>query len=392
MSMRQLSLVGAAAAFLVMSTARAADEPTPYEVAVYYCPVYHPDPRNDERLGAGWTEWKLIRDGVPRYAGHAQPKVPLWGYEDESDPCVMAKKIDAAADHGVTAFIFDWYWHEIGPFLDRALDKGFLVAPNRGRIKFALMWANHDWTDVFPAKKDVVPQLLYPGAVSRQAFDKATDHIVRHYFSQPNYWKIDGKPYFSVYEAWTLIDGLGGPDKAREAIDSFHAKARAAGLPGVHLNAVGWGRLDNEMIRSLGFDSVTSYCWVHHAGLPDHTPYGRWAEQSSEMWGTLRAKWPVPYFPNVSMGWDNTPRFAWGKTVTGNTPAEFRKALQQVKGFLDEQKTSPKIFTINAWNEWTEGSYLEPDATHKMAYLEAIQAIFPPAAASDGAAAKTFPD
>jgi hypothetical protein len=144
----------------------------------------------------------------------------------------------------------------------------------------------------------------------------------------------------------------------------------------VHLNAVGWGRLDNEMIRSLGFDSVTSYCWVHHAGLPEHMPYDRWARQSSEMWSTLKAKWPVPYFPNVSMGWDNTPRFAWGKTVTGNTPAEFRKALERAKGFLDEQKTGPRIVTINAWNEWTEGSYLEPDTVHGMAYLEAVRDVF----------------
>jgi hypothetical protein len=350
----------------------------PYEVAVYYFPGYHPDPRNDARLGKGWTEWELIRAGVPRFEGQQQPKVPLWGYEDESDPKAMARKIGAAADHGVTAFIFDWYWHEIGPFLDRALDKGFLKAPNRGRLKFALMWANHDWIDIFPAKKDVAPKLLYPGAVSRQTFDRATDYVIAHYFSLPNYWKIDGKPYFSIYELWTLIDGLGGRDKAREALDSFRARVKAAGLPDVHLNAVGWGKLDSEMVTAMGIDSVTSYCWVHHVGLPEHTPYDRYARQSEEMWVTLRDKWKVPYYPNVSMGWDNTPRFAWGKTITGNTPAEFRKAMEKVKAFLDGQKTRTKVFTVNAWNEWTEGSYLEPDTVHRMAYLEAIRKVFPP--------------
>lgn len=391
--MRHSLLVGAAVVFQAMSNGQAAGGSTQYEVAVYYFPGYHPEPRNDARLGKGWTEWTLIKAGVPQYAGHLQPKVPLWGYEDESNLEAMAKKIDAAADHGVTTFIFDWYWHEIGPFLDRALDKGFLTAPNRGRIQFALMWANHDWIDIFPAKKDVAPKLLYPGTVSRQTFDKAMDYVVRHYFTQPNYWKIDGKPYFSIYEVWTLIDGLGGRDKARAALDDFRAKVKAAGLPGVHLNAVGWGKLDNEMIHALGFDSVTSYCWVHHTGLPEHTPYDQWAQKSYDMWDKLKAKWSVPYFPNVSMGWDNTPRFAWGKTVTGNTPAEFEKALQRVKAFLDEQKTGPRIFTINAWNEWTEGSYLEPDTVHKMAYLEAIKSVFPPAAASPGGTAvKTYPD
>lgn len=64
----------------------------------------------------------------------------VWGYEDEKDPAVMAKKIRAAATHGVDAFIFDWYWYEGGPFLNRCLDEGFLGAPNTDSLKFALMW------------------------------------------------------------------------------------------------------------------------------------------------------------------------------------------------------------------------------------------------------------
>ncbi len=78
--------------------------------------------------------------------------MPLWGYEDESDPAVMARKIAAAADHGIAAFLFDWYWYDDGPFLGRALDEGFLRAPNVDRLKFAFMWANHDWVDIHPAK------------------------------------------------------------------------------------------------------------------------------------------------------------------------------------------------------------------------------------------------
>lgn len=368
----------AAVVLLAMTAARAADPPPPYEVAVYYCPVYHADARNDQRLGPGWTEWKLIQEAVPRFPGHAQPKVPLWGYEDEADPAVMARKIDAAADHGVTSFIFDWYWHENGPFINRALDEGFLTAPNRERLKFGLMWANHDWLDIFPAKKDVEPKLLYRGGVGRRTFDEATDHMIRRYFSQPNCWKIDGRPYLSIYEAWTLIDGLGGVEAAREAIAAFRARVVAAGLPGLHLNAVGWGKLDAAMVKSLGFDSVTSYCWIHHAGVPDHMPYGKWAEESCGLWDTLEKRWPVPFFPNVTMGWDNTPRFAWGKTVTGNTPAEFRKALERARRFMDARKSGHRVVTINAWNEWTEGSSLEPDTVNRMGYLEAIKAVFPP--------------
>jgi hypothetical protein len=95
-----------------------------YEVGVYYFPNYHIDPRNEKRYGRGWTEWELVKAARPRFPGHAQPKVPLWGHEDEADPAVMARKIDAAADHGINHFIFDWYWHDQGPFLDRCLWNG----------------------------------------------------------------------------------------------------------------------------------------------------------------------------------------------------------------------------------------------------------------------------
>lgn len=390
-----IALIMLVAGLLVMSSACHAAE---YEVAAYYFPSYHPDPRNEARYGKGWTEWDLIKQAKPRFDGHAQPKVPLWGYEDESDPSAMAKKIDAAADNGVTAFIFDWYWHEQGPYLQRGLEEGFLKAPNRDRLKFSLMWANHDWINIFPAKAGVKPELLYPGAVSRETFVKATDHVIKAYFSQPNYWRIDGKPYFSVYELMTLIEGLGGVEKTREALDDFRARARSTGVGEIHLNAVMWGiqvlptektvKNPEEMLTKLGFDSVTSYCWIHHLYPGDFptTDYVSWAQKSEAFWPEFSKKWPVPYFPNVSMGWDPSPRtnqtdkyehhgYPFTSVFINNTPEAFRDALQKAKDFLD-QRGDHKILTINAWNEWTEGSYLEPDTVHGMAYLEAIRDVF----------------
>ncbi len=383
-----------AAALLVLGTDSAAEER--YQAAAYYFPGYHPTPQNDARLGKGWTEWDLMRAAKPRFPDHFQPKVPLWGYQDESRPEVFEQKIAAAADHGLSAFIFDWYWHSTGPFLERALEQGFLKAKNRGRIRFALMWANHDWIDIFPAKAGRPSRVIYPGKVNRKAFDQATDHVIAAYFSQPNYWKIDGKPYFSIYELMTFVQGLGGVEKTREALDGFRARTRAAGLPGIHLNAVAWGvkpeglaKDPNELLERLGFDSVTSYCWIHHV-YPKQFPvtsYADWAKQAEAQWVPFRGEWKLPYYPNVSMGWDSSPRttqsdrfeptgYPYTPVIQGNTPAEFRKSLQRVKTFLDSRPSGPRIFTINAWNEWTEGSYLEPDAVHKMGYLEALRDVF----------------
>jgi len=369
------------------------------EIGVYYFPNYHPgDPRNSKQKGAGWCEWELVKKAKPRWEGHDQPKVPLWGYLDESDPQVMAQKIDAAADHGVDAFIFDWYYYNNGPFLNRALDLGYLKAPNRQRVKFALMWANHDWTDIHPATKGQPHIVSYPGQVSPENFGKICDHIIRDYFLQPSYWKIDGRPYFSFYDLSKLLSNFGSVQATREALDQFRAKTQAAGLPGLHLNAVAWGApiLPGEkvpanmesLICELGFDSATSYVWIHHAEIPDlATPYeavrdiyNAHAERAATAYG-------VPYFPNVSMGWDPSPRtnqsdpygnfgYPFTNTLCGNTPERFRDALALAKRHLDVHHTKPGIVTINSWNEWTEGSYIEPDTVHKMGYLEAIRQVF----------------
>jgi hypothetical protein len=98
-------------------------------VAAYYFPNYHTDdPRNIINKGSGWSEWELVKAARPRFPGHHQPIVPSWGYTDEKDPKVMAQKINAAADHGIDCFIFDWYMYEDGPFLNQCIDDGFLQA------------------------------------------------------------------------------------------------------------------------------------------------------------------------------------------------------------------------------------------------------------------------
>lgn len=369
-----------------------------YQAAAYYFPGYHPNAQNDARLGKGWTEWDLMRAARPRFPGHDQPKAPLWGFLDESRPEVFEKKIAAAADHGLAAWIFDWYWHETGPFLERALEEGFLKAPSRRRMQFALMWANHDWIDIFPAKAGRPQKTIYPGPVGRAAFDRATDHVIARYFSQPNYWKIEGKPYFSVYELMTLVRGLGGVEPARQALDDFRRRARAAGLKGIHLNAVAWGvkpeglaKDANDLLDRLGFDSVTSYCWIHH-NYPQEFPgpaYADWASRAAAQWEGFRKQWNRPYHPNVSMGWDSSPRttqsdpfqpvgYPYTPVVRDNTPAEFKRALKKLKAVLDADPRGPNVFTINAWNEWTEGSYLEPDTVHRLGYLEALRDVFGP--------------
>ncbi|MCA9430825.1 MAG: glycoside hydrolase family 99-like domain-containing protein, partial [Candidatus Omnitrophica bacterium] len=321
-------------------------------------------------------------------------------------PKVMARKIDAAADHGIDAFIFDWYWYN-GPFLQGGLDEGFLGADNNDRLKFALMWANHDWMEIFPRTLDHDPELLYPGAVTSSTFEALTDHIIDKYFSHPSYWKIEGRPYFSIYDLSAFLDGLGGIEGARQALDRFREKTKSAGFPDLHLNIVMWGRtiLPNEkvvedpaaLIHELGFDSVTSYVWVHHVPLNEFplTPYRTVFEKYMDYCHRAGTKYDLPYYPNATVGWDSSPRtdqegqfinagYPYTPIMSGSTPEAFEESLFALRDYLETQPRDQRILTVNSWNEWTEGSYLEPDTRHGMKYLEAIQTVFKELAYRDG--------
>ncbi len=353
------------------------------QVAVFYFPQWHRTPGDDGEI---FAEWKQINAARPRFEGHEQPKIPLWGYTDEADPDVMAAKIDAAADNGIDVFIFDWYYHargdHKGTFLERALNEGFLKAPNHSRLSFCLMWANHGLGSS-------------PGELTRPEFEEMIPHIIHDYFTHPSYWKIDDKVVFSIYEVNTFIKGFGDIEQAADALRYFDEQTKAAGLNGIHINLIDCHlqlhEKPSEVTKQLGAESVTSYIWVHRVGFKDFpaTDYDFFSYHYFERWDRERDIFGVPYFPNVTMGWDPTPRMApeakhdgsgYPNTpiITGNTPKKFCEALIKARDRALKLPPNRRIVTINAWNEWGEGSYLEPDTKNRMGYLNAIREVFPP--------------
>ena len=373
------------------------------EIAAYYFPNYHPnDSRNVQKFGPGWSEWDLVKNAKPRFPGHNQPKVPLWGHEDESGPAVMAKKINTAAEYGIDAFIFDWYYYDDGPFLERCVDSGFMQASNSHRLKFGLMWANHDWQDIHPVTKEQLREgvpVLYPGKILPETWDKMTDMIIEKYFLHSSYWTINNAPYFSIYDLSKFVAIFGSVEGTIKAVLDFRNKTRAAGFSDLHLNAVVWGRTIlpseeivtnvNDLIKEIGFNSATSYVWVHHAHLNDfpQTEYNAIKEKYFAYAEDMAKSFGLPYYPNVTMGWDSSPRCAqedefepagypFTATIKNNTSAAFEKALVDMKLFLLKYPDCNNIFNINCWNEWTEGSYLEPDTVNGYAYLKAIKKVF----------------
>ncbi len=463
-SITSIAILILTSASCITDKAKKDKEEDKYTVAIYYWPNFHPDAYHQSKKGEKWTEWEIVKNGKPEFEGHYQPKEPLWGYYDESDPEEMARSIDAMADAGIDALIFDWYRYDDdindGIMIEDALRKGFLKASNHNRVKFALMWANHTYIDCHPfAPGDNFGNapVWRKGEVGLTAFERHTRDAIQNYFTQPNYWKIDGCPYFSIYDLDKLISGLGDIAATRAALDDFRSRTKAAGFPDLHLNIVDQGlgfpqvvekikgqpfpgnpsrKIENisDLLAALNTNSSTMYTWVHHlwpmlmkqaaepgaktevkannkafgfsddpsaqakpeemkqessevtenttlleraaqAGIVavDYAEYGKQAM-------TVRDERPsalgVTYFPHVSMGWDGTPRNYSMGIVLNNSPEKWKDFLSQTKDWLDQHPESKGIVTLNSWNEWVEGSYIEPDLMNGTAYLDAIKEVF----------------
>lgn len=372
----------------------------PYDIAAYYWPAYHDEPRWRRFMPAGEGEWETVRQARPKFPGHWQPRIPAWGCQDEADPKVMRQKIDAAVRHGVNIFIFDWYWYENQPFLEEALARGFLGARNSRQMQFYIMWANHDATTLWDLPHSHERRVIWPGAVDAPAFEAATQRLLDNFFRQPAYYKIDGQPVLSIYDVGTLIAGLGGIDNTRAALDGLRQRVRAAGFPDLHLQAILWRSVptapdpagggsvptQNATLQQLGFDSLTHYQWAHYVRA--RGDYRAWSAAAMAAWPQVAREFSIPFFPHVSVGWDTNPRYRalQESIVTGGTPALFQACLGRALEFADQGGLTPRLVTVNSWNEWTEGSYLEPDTRHGTGYLEAVRAalaergVIPPAA------------
>lgn len=355
-------------------------------VACYHWSNWHPTENNDIERGKGWTEWEYLKRAIPRFPGHKQPKVPMWGYLDDSKPENVERQINTAADYGIDAFIFDWG----RPDGNNNVIEQFIKSDNK-RLKFSLMCCG--------------------GARDEEDFYRDMAYVFDNYFVQPNYWKVNGGYYLSFYEIGRYINYWGGLDKTKAIFDNMHKMAAERNMK-IHLVAVEWGLQEywckdidpRVIVKELGFDAITSYVWAHNT-VPEWPcgDYSEWAENAYEKMREIEQKYPVPYYTHVSMGWDPSPRCPedmyyeeggplmyhtlsgeykimhkpyFSAIVKNNTPEEFRRALLAAKRHLQDTNPENPIVTLYAWNEWTEGGYLEPDSEYGYGYLEAIKSVF----------------
>jgi len=357
-----------------------------YHVCAFVWPSCHDDSLGRANWEQGIGEWEVIKQGDPRFEGHYQPKEPLWGYEMDNDPAVVEKWINTAIGHGVNTFVYDWYWFDHYPYLESALNDGFLKAPSNTKMEFFIMWANHDvkrnywnyhkWGDD--------ESLLWTGCIDPGDWPVIVNRIISQYFHLPNYTRIDGKPVFAMFSADLFLKSFPSEEDAVRAMDYFRDETVKAGFPGLHyMMMCGSGPDFNDKQKEkinrnmcLGPDS---WAWYNMGGFkPDYLEH---CEKALELRKAWDAYMDIPVFPTVSIAWDDTPRFPWkgekDMTSRNQSPGNFGKYLQFAKEYADSLRgQQPPFVFINAWNEWVEGSYLLPDKKYGFDYLETVKSIF----------------
>lgn len=354
--------------------------PDPKIIALYL-PQYHAIPENDEWWGKGFTEWTNVKKARPLYAGHNQPRVPLGGnYYDLRDPKTFERQVSLAKEYGIDAFCFYHYWFNGRLLLQAPLED--YLARKELDLPFCFSWANEPWTRSWDGRnRSILMDQIYGGR------EDITDHFnyMLPFFRDPRYIKKDGKPVFVLYRAESvsylpdMIDIWNGmaADSGFDGI--FFVETLSGFQPEKHSGRTGacfyfepsWSGRRTFFRKVL--NSLKSPVWRNH-----RDSYGR-------VWKRILAGEDLSpdRWAGAFVDWDNSPRKGRsGYMLDGATPEMFRSCFSQLLCRMREADC-PVCF-INAWNEWGEGTYLEPDERNGYGYLEAVRDArngFSPAAA-----------
>ncbi len=358
------------------------------KVVAFYLPQFHPIKENDAWWGKGFTEWTNVTKAVPQYRGHYQPRLPLdLGFYDLRNSEVMTAQVGLAKTNGISAFCFHYYWFDGHRLLETPLEAYLENKDQALDLPFCICWANENWTRRWDGSES---DMLMEQSHSLEDHARVFDDLKR-YFTDPRYLTVDGRPLIVIYRP-TIIGDLG------PMVEIWREAARRAGLPGIHLVATNsFGFSDPG---SIGFDGLCEFpphnvvvgaCndekdWLNPAHEGNVYRYGEVVEycqkRLSGIDGTPDAK---NYYPALMMGWDNEARKPGrGNIFDGCTPALFRHWFESAVEFSTRNHSQGgRLVFINAWNEWAEGTYLEPDRQYGHAYLWAVRSVLEERAAPD---------
>lgn len=333
-------------------------------VVAFYLPQYHAFEENDKWWGKGFTEWRNVGAARPRFVGHEQPRVPAdLGYYNLLRPEVHREQMDLAQGSGVYGFCYYYYWFSGKRLLDKPLD--IVLRDKSLSMPFMICWANENWTRRWDGlNHDVlIKQEHKPG--DPEQFIRDVEDILL----DERYITIDGKPVLMVYRAEDLKDPREYTRIWREYFRKTHDKE-------LHLVAV--RSFDFGDPESLGFDKGLDFAPLSlrqmlaprgDSGPLDNFFTGAVFDYRKTIQNVIASKQVTKDYQTVFPSWDNDARRkGQGSSIFyGANPLTYGLWL---KDAIERSQQAGLDFTfINAWNEWAEGAYLEPDTTYGHAYL-----------------------
>jgi hypothetical protein len=296
---------------------------------------------------------------------------PLLGWYDEGEPGVMEQQLHWMTTHAIDYLVFDWYWDGKGSYLEHAI-KAYWQAPSSSKMPYALMWANHD-----------------NQPTSIESFRLMVRHWAKHHLSRPQYLKVEGEPLIFVFRGEYL-------DQRARAFGSSGEKLLAEaqrivaekGLPRIRFVAGSGGEpgFTSGQAKQMGYSAYFAY--NYHTG-----PGGRIGEEKrmsrsyAELDAAYRQHWlyfrrfaDMPYVVPMTTGWDKSP---WGGSTdplhdaSVSSPTEFKAHISAARTLMSSlPEGTPRMGVICCWNEFGEGSVLEPTNGTGFEYLNAVRAVF----------------
>lgn len=339
----------------------------------FYLPQYHPIKENDRWWGKGFTEWRNVAKAKANYKDHHQPRTPAGlGYYDLRSIDSMEEQVKLAKRYGLSGFCYYYYWFNGKRLLDMPLER--MLKTGRPDFPFCLCWANENWTRTWDGmNQDVLIEQDY----SDENDLKVIQDISR-YFESENYIKVNDKPLLLVYRVNNF------PLFSRTA-EVWRNYARAAGHGEIMIASVESFELSANPEDPSKFGCDISVEFPPH-GMVHDQPIAI-GERNPEYVGSvhdyralaseyMRREEPGwKRIRSLLVGWDNTPRRQNASLVLEHsTPGAFQAWLQwTISRTLEQNCGEERLVFINAWNEWCEGSYLEPDNLNGHGYLQALK-------------------
>lgn len=345
------------------------------KLIAYYLPQYYPNLYNNKWWGKGSTEWTNTTKAVPQYLGQYQPRLPgELGFYDLRIQENIYRQIDLAKYFGVYGFCFYFYWFSGLRLLELPFNN--FINDNEINYPFCICWVNESWTKQWSGNSN---QTLVEQSKTVESY-KNFIHSCYEIFNKDNYIKISNKPILIIYKPQNIPD-------TKEVIEYWRKFVLNKTGKEIYIIAT-IGHCDEyeEDYISKGFDALSEFSPGPHWGLMNNITHKKYF-LCDNFYGNVYdykefvenkkyfIKNKKKLFRAICPMWDNTARKKnRGMILDGADPRLYKKWLIDIIVETREKKDlDDRLIFINAWNEWAEGAYLEPDLKWRYGYLEATK-------------------